>query len=45
MVEVVAELAERATRGLPFDVVYHPRASWADFMVKAKLVENGLNII
>ncbi|XVE55420.1 hypothetical protein DITRI_Ditri03aG0157200 [Diplodiscus trichospermus] len=42
--EAVAESAERAARGLPFEVVYYPRAGWADFVVRAELVEAGLNI-
>ncbi|XP_022766367.1 auxin response factor 17-like isoform X1 [Durio zibethinus] len=44
MAEVVAEAAERAAKGLPFEVVYYPRAGWADFVVRAELVEAGLNI-
>ncbi|XVF39434.1 hypothetical protein PTKIN_Ptkin01aG0034300 [Pterospermum kingtungense] len=43
--EAVAESAERAARGLPFEVVYYPRAGWADFVVRAELVEAGLNIL
>ncbi|XWS23823.1 hypothetical protein CRYUN_Cryun28dG0048400 [Craigia yunnanensis] len=43
--EAVAESAERAARGLPFEVVYYPRAGWADFVVRAELVEAGLNTV
>ncbi|XWS21569.1 hypothetical protein CRYUN_Cryun30bG0065500 [Craigia yunnanensis] len=42
--ETVAEAAERAAKGLPFEVVYYPRADWTDFVVRAELVEAGLNI-
>ncbi|KAK6246126.1 hypothetical protein SCA6_009216 [Theobroma cacao] len=42
--EAVAEAAERAAKGLPFEVVYYPRAGLADFVVRAELVEAGLNI-
>ncbi|XP_022746581.1 auxin response factor 17-like [Durio zibethinus] len=41
--EAVAESAERAASGLPFEVVYYPRDGWADFVVRAQLVEAGLN--
>ncbi|KAG4140822.1 hypothetical protein ERO13_D06G041200v2 [Gossypium hirsutum] len=42
--EVVVEVAERAAKGLPFEVVYYPRPGWTDFVVRAELVEAGLNI-
>ncbi|XWS15067.1 hypothetical protein CRYUN_Cryun35bG0062300 [Craigia yunnanensis] len=42
--ETVAESAGRAAMGLPFEVVYYPRAGWADFVVRAELVEAGLSI-
>ncbi|OMO72827.1 hypothetical protein CCACVL1_17576 [Corchorus capsularis] len=41
--EAVAEAAERAVKGLPFEVVYYPRAGWADFVVRAELVEAAVN--
>ncbi|XVF39400.1 hypothetical protein PTKIN_Ptkin01aG0031800 [Pterospermum kingtungense] len=43
--EAGVESAERAARGLPFEVVYYPRAGWADFVVRAVLVEAGLNML
>ncbi|KAE8729349.1 Auxin response factor 17 [Hibiscus syriacus] len=42
--EAVAESAERAAKGLPFEVVYYPRPGWTDFVVRAELVEAGLSI-
>ncbi|KAE8718662.1 putative Protein grpE [Hibiscus syriacus] len=42
--EAVAEAAERAAKGLPFEVVYYPRPGWTDFVVRADLVEAGLSI-
>ncbi|XVE60403.1 hypothetical protein DITRI_Ditri05aG0125900 [Diplodiscus trichospermus] len=42
--EAVVEAAERAAKGLPFEVVYYPRACLTDFVVRAELVEAGLNI-
>lgn len=43
--EAVMEAVERATQGLPFEVVYYPRAGWySDFVVKATLVERALNV-
>ncbi|XVF36823.1 hypothetical protein REPUB_Repub19eG0091600 [Reevesia pubescens] len=41
---MMAEAAERAAKGLPFEVVFYPRAGRADFVVRAELVEAGLNI-
>ncbi|KAE8719539.1 putative Protein grpE [Hibiscus syriacus] len=41
--EAVAETAERAAKGLPFEVVYYPRPGWTDFVVRAELVEAGLS--
>ncbi|XVF64670.1 hypothetical protein PTKIN_Ptkin09bG0186400 [Pterospermum kingtungense] len=43
--EAVAEAAGRAAKGLPFDVVYYPRAGRADFVVRAELVDAGLNTV
>ena len=42
--EAVAEAAELAAQGLPFEVVYYPRAGWSDFVVKAEVVEEALNV-
>ncbi|GLT41391.1 hypothetical protein SLA2020_154580 [Shorea laevis] len=42
--ETVAESVERAAKGLPFEVVYYPRAGWADFVVRAESVEAALSI-
>ncbi|XAR62630.1 hypothetical protein NMG60_11017465 [Bertholletia excelsa] len=41
----VAEAAELASHGLPFEVVYYPRIGWADFVVKAETVEASLNFL
>ena len=43
--EAVAESARRTAMGLPFEVVYYPRAGWADFVVRAELVEAGISIV
>lgn len=42
--EAVAEAAELAAQGLPFEVVYYPRVGWSDFVVKAELVEEALKV-
>lgn len=42
--EAVAEAAERAALGRPFEVVYYPRAGWSDFIVKAEVVEAALSV-
>lgn len=42
--EAVSEAAESAAQGLPFEVVYYPRAGWSDFVVKAEVVEEALNV-
>ncbi|KAK5832163.1 Auxin response factor 17 [Gossypium arboreum] len=41
--EAVAEAAEKAVRGFPFEVVYYPRAGWTDFVARAVLVEAGIS--
>ncbi|MBA0746010.1 hypothetical protein Gogos_008561 [Gossypium gossypioides] len=41
--EAVAEAAEKAARGFPFEVVYYPRAGWTDFVARAVLVEAGIS--
>ncbi|GLU00981.1 hypothetical protein SLE2022_183110 [Rubroshorea leprosula] len=42
--EAVVESVERAAMGLPFEVVYYPRAGWTDFVVRAEAVETALSI-
>ncbi|CAN4119514.1 unnamed protein product [Withania somnifera] len=42
--EAVAEAAEMAARGMPFEVSCYPRADWADFVVKAEAVEASANM-
>ncbi|KAL6179773.1 hypothetical protein ACLB2K_046444 [Fragaria x ananassa] len=29
---------------MPFEMVYYPKAGWADFLVKAEVVEKTLNV-
>ncbi|KAE8701683.1 putative Protein grpE [Hibiscus syriacus] len=41
--EAIAEAAERAAKGMPFEVLYYPRPGWTDFVVRAELVEAGLS--
>ncbi|KAI4337753.1 hypothetical protein L6164_016130 [Bauhinia variegata] len=41
----VAEAAELAAQNMPFEVVYFPRAGWSDFVVKAEVVEEAVNIV
>ncbi|KAJ7006734.1 hypothetical protein NC653_005940 [Populus alba x Populus x berolinensis] len=43
--EAVVEAVERAAKGLPFEVVYYPRAGWySDFVVRAEVVEAALRV-
>ncbi|KAA8546350.1 hypothetical protein F0562_002911 [Nyssa sinensis] len=42
--ESVEEAAELAAQGMAFEIVYYPRAGWADFVVKAEMVEESLNM-
>lgn len=42
--EVVAEAAELAAQDMPFEVVYYPRVGWSDFVVKAEVVEEAMNV-
>ncbi|XP_059630862.1 auxin response factor 17 [Cornus florida] len=42
--EAVAEAAELAAQGREFEIVYYPRVGWADFVVKAEIVEESLNV-
>ncbi|KAG2709178.1 hypothetical protein I3843_05G206000 [Carya illinoinensis] len=42
--EAVAEAAELAAQEMPFEVVYYPKAGWSDFVVKAEVVEEALNM-
>ncbi|XP_004301788.1 PREDICTED: auxin response factor 17-like [Fragaria vesca subsp. vesca] len=42
--EAVVEAAEMAAQEMPFEVVYYPKAGWADFVVKAEVVEKALNV-
>ncbi|CAH8354742.1 unnamed protein product [Eruca vesicaria subsp. sativa] len=43
-VEAVTEAIGKASRGLPFEVVYYPTAGWSDFVVRAEDVEASLNV-
>ncbi|KAE9603897.1 hypothetical protein Lal_00001601 [Lupinus albus] len=43
--EKVAEAAELAAQGMPFEVVYYPCAGWSDFVVKAELVDAAMMIM
>ncbi|XP_047323525.1 auxin response factor 17 [Impatiens glandulifera] len=42
--ESVAEAAELAAEGMPFEVMYYPRAGRSEFVVKAELVEESLRL-
>lgn len=42
--EAVVEAVERASKGLPFEVVYYPRAGCADFVVRAEAVEAAVKV-
>ncbi|KAJ9146363.1 hypothetical protein P3X46_028640 [Hevea brasiliensis] len=43
--EAVLAAVERAAQGLPFEVVYYPRAGWfSDFVVRAEVVERALSV-
>ncbi|GMH17436.1 hypothetical protein Nepgr_019277 [Nepenthes gracilis] len=42
--ESVVEAAELAANGLPFEVVYYPKAGSPDFVVAAVKVERGLSV-
>ncbi|KAA8538570.1 hypothetical protein F0562_028236 [Nyssa sinensis] len=42
--ELVAEAAELAAQGMAFEIVYYPRSGSADFVVKAEMVEESLNV-
>ncbi|KAL1199489.1 Auxin response factor 17 [Cardamine amara subsp. amara] len=40
--EAVSEAMNRASQGLPFEVVYYPTAGWSDFVVRAEDVEASM---
>ncbi|XP_015057040.1 auxin response factor 17 [Solanum pennellii] len=42
--EAVAAVAEKAARGVPFEVSCYPRDDWAGFVVKAQEVQMALNM-
>lgn len=42
--EAIAEAAELAAQDSPFEVVYYPRVGWSDFVVKAEVVEEAMNV-
>ncbi|XP_041015644.1 auxin response factor 17-like isoform X2 [Juglans microcarpa x Juglans regia] len=44
LAEAVAEAAELAAKGMPFEVVYYPSAAWSEFVVKAEAVEGALSV-
>ncbi|KAE9605883.1 putative transcription factor ARF family [Lupinus albus] len=41
-VKVVLQAAEAASQGMPFEIVYYPRAGWSDFVVNAEVVEEAM---
>lgn len=43
--EAVSEAMNRASQGLPFEVVYYPTAGWSDFVVRAEDVEASMAMI
>lgn len=43
--EAVTEAAELAAKGMPFEVVYYPRAGSCEFVVKEEVVEKALNVV
>ncbi|OIW14515.1 hypothetical protein TanjilG_04948 [Lupinus angustifolius] len=43
--EKVAEAAELAVRGMPFEVVYYPSTGWSDFVVKAEIVDEASRVM
>ncbi|CAL0317898.1 unnamed protein product [Lupinus luteus] len=40
--KAVMQAAEAAAQGMPFEIVYHPRAGWSDFVVSAEAVEEAM---
>ena len=42
--EAVVEAVELAAQGKTFEVVYYPRPGWADFVVKAEVVQEAMNV-
>nr|WGH73287.1 binding protein transporter ARF17A [Mangifera indica] len=42
--EAVVEAVEKAALGFPFEVVYYPRVGWADFIVRAELVDVAMRV-
>ncbi|PKI61045.1 hypothetical protein CRG98_018566 [Punica granatum] len=40
--ESVVKAIEHAARGMPFEVIYYPRAGWSDFVVRADVVEASM---
>ena len=42
--EAVSEAIGKASRGLPFEVVYYPTAGWSEFVVRAEDVEASTNV-
>ncbi|XP_074279524.1 auxin response factor 17-like [Silene latifolia] len=44
VIEVVVEAAERAARGVGFEVVYYPKPGVAEFVVAAERVERSLGV-
>ncbi|KAK7282770.1 hypothetical protein RIF29_11808 [Crotalaria pallida] len=43
--EKVAEAAELAAQGMPFEVVYYPSAGSPDFVVKAEIVDEAMRVV
>ncbi|XP_044476128.1 auxin response factor 17-like isoform X1 [Mangifera indica] len=42
--EAVVEAVERAAMGFPFEVMYYPRAGWADFIVRVEMVDVAMRV-
>lgn len=43
--EMVMAALDRASLGLPFEVVYYPKTGWPDFVVRAEHVEASMKIL
>ncbi|OIW02410.1 hypothetical protein TanjilG_05003 [Lupinus angustifolius] len=41
-VKAVMQAAEAAAQGMPFEIVYFPRAGWSDFVVSAEAVDEAM---
>lgn len=43
--KLVSEAAELAAQGMPFEVVYYPKAGWSDFVVRAEVVDDAMGVM